>query len=47
MYAAIYLGGNNLTKFESAVFQIVLEQQALVGVDNGGFFFLSGSMIQV
>ncbi len=45
MYAAVYLRGNNLTKFESAVFQPVLEQQALVGVDNGGFFLLSTSML--
>ena len=46
MYAAVYLSGNNLTRFESAVYQPVLEQQALVGVDNGGFFLLSGSILQ-
>ena len=43
--ANVYLDENNLTRFESEVFQNILEQMANLGdLEDGGFISVLGSI---
>ncbi len=46
--ANVYLDGNNLTRFESDVYQDILNQITLLGdLEDGGFVNVEGSTVNI
>ena len=46
--ANVYLDGNNLTRFQSDVYQDILNQMALLGdLEDGGFLNVEGSTVNI